>query len=64
MPRIEVRKGEGLEKALRKFKTKLRREGVLDEFKKREFYEKPSQKRRKEHEAARRREIKRRKESE
>jgi small subunit ribosomal protein S21 len=64
MPRIEIKKGEGLEKALRKFKTKLRREGVLDEVKKREFYEKPSQRRRKQQEAARRREQRRRRESE
>lgn len=64
MTRIEIRKGEGLEKALRKFKTKLRREGVMDEIKKREFYEKPSQRRRKKEEAARRREKKRRREAE
>ena len=64
MPRIEVRKGEGLEKALRKFKTKLRREGLMDEVKKREHYQKPSQKRRKQAEEARRKEIKRRRESE
>ncbi|MBN2058733.1 MAG: 30S ribosomal protein S21 [Candidatus Saganbacteria bacterium] len=64
MTKIEVRKGEGLEKALRKFKTKMRREGLLDEVKKREFYEKPSQRRRKAEEAARRREKRRRRESE
>jgi small subunit ribosomal protein S21 len=64
MSRIEIRKGEGLEKALRKFKTKLRREGIMDEIKKREFYEKPSQRRRKKEEAARRREKRRRREAE
>jgi len=64
MTRIEIRKGEGLEKALRKFKTKVRREGLIDEIKKREFYEKPSQRRRKKHEAAKRREVRRRRESE
>jgi small subunit ribosomal protein S21 len=48
MPKIEIRKGEDLERALRKFKTKLRHEGIMDEMKKREFYEKPSQRRRKE----------------
>jgi small subunit ribosomal protein S21 len=64
MPRIEIRKGESLEKALRKFKTKLRQEGVLDEVRDREFYEKPSQRRRKKKEAARRREQKRRREAE
>jgi len=64
MPKIEVRKGEGLEKALRKFKTKLRREGLMDEVKKREHYQKPSQKRRKQAEEARRREKRRRREAE
>ena len=64
MPKIEIRKGEDLEKALRKFKTRLRHEGLIDEMKKREFYEKPSQRRRKEEETARRRETRRRKEAE
>jgi len=64
MSKIEIRKGEELEKALRKFKMKLRHEGVLDEMKKREYYEKPSQRRRKEAETARRREMRRRKEAE
>ncbi|MFH1683673.1 MAG: 30S ribosomal protein S21 [Candidatus Margulisiibacteriota bacterium] len=64
MPKIEIRRGESLEKALRKFKTKLRRDGVLDEVKDREYYEKPSQRRRKKHEAAIRREKKRSKEAE
>ena len=64
MPKIEIRKGEDLEKALRKFKTRLRHEGLIDEMKKREFYEKPSQRRRKDEEAARRRETRRRKEAE
>jgi small subunit ribosomal protein S21 len=64
MPKIEIRKGEDLEKALRKFKTRLRHEGIMDEMKKREFYEKPSQRRRKEVEQAKRREVRRRKEAE
>jgi small subunit ribosomal protein S21 len=64
MPKMEIRKGEDLERVLRRFKTKLRYEGVLDEIKKREFYEKPSQKRRKEAEEAKRREVRRRREAE
>ena len=60
MTKIELRKGEELEKALKKFKMKIRREGLIDEIKKREFYEKPSQRRRKQHEAAKRRENTRR----
>ena len=64
MPKIEIRKGEELDKALRKFKMKLRQEGVLDEIKKREYYQKPSQRRRKAEEEARRREHRRRKDAE
>ena len=64
MPKIEIRKGEDLERALRKFKTKLRHEGIMDEMKKREFYEKPSQRKRKEVEQAKRREVRRRKDAE
>jgi len=64
MTKVELRRGEDLERALRKFKTKIRREGIMDEIKKREYYEKPSQRRRKQQEAARRKEFKRRKEAE
>lgn len=60
MSKIEIRKDESIDKALRKFKMKLRREGVLDEMKKREYYEKPSQKRRKDKAKAERRERQRR----
>jgi len=46
LTRIEVRRDEPIDKALRKFKSKLRKEGLLEEMKRREFYEKPSQKKR------------------
>jgi len=64
MTKMELKKGEDLEKALRKFKMKVRREGLIDEIKKREFYEKPSERRRKKQEAAVRRETRRRREAE
>ncbi|HVN67847.1 MAG TPA: 30S ribosomal protein S21 [Candidatus Sulfotelmatobacter sp.] len=64
MPKIEIKKGEDLEKALRKFKMKLRHEGIMEDMKKREFYEKPSQRKRRELETARRREQKRKRDSE
>lgn len=64
MPKIELHKGEDIERALRKFKMKLRNEGLMDEIKKRESYEKPSQRKRRAKEEARRREAKRRKEAE
>ncbi len=62
MPRIEVRKDEPIDKALRKFKTRVRREGIIEEIKKREFYEKPSERRRKNMARAVRREVRRRQE--
>jgi len=47
MPKINVGKGESIDKALKKFKRKMRHEGLIDELKKREFYEKPSDRKRK-----------------
>ncbi|MFA4858513.1 MAG: 30S ribosomal protein S21 [Candidatus Margulisiibacteriota bacterium] len=60
MVQVNVRKDEDLDRVLRKFKSKLRREGVIDELKKREYYEKPSQQRRKREEKAKRKEVRRR----
>ncbi len=42
MVEVTVREGEPLEKALRRFKKKWERAGVLRDVKKRSFYEKPS----------------------
>lgn len=55
MTEIRVRENETLEDALRKFKKKCARAGVLAEIRKREHYEKPSVKRKKKAEAARKR---------
>lgn len=63
MTRIEVRRDEPIDKALRKFKSKLRKEGLLEEMKKREFYEKPSQKKRRELAQAIKREKRRQREA-
>ena len=62
MAKVEVRKDESIDKALRKFKMKLRKEGVLDELKRREHYEKPSEKRRHGLEKAKRKATRRRQE--
>ncbi|MFH1710303.1 MAG: 30S ribosomal protein S21 [bacterium] len=62
MAKVEIRKEESIDKALRKFKMKLRKEGVLDELKKREYYEKPSEKKRHNLEKAKRKEARRRQE--
>ena len=53
MAEIRVGENESLESALRRFKRKCARAGVLAEIRKREHYEKPSVKRKKKSEAAR-----------
>ena len=62
MTKYEIRKGESLDKALKRFKGRLRRDGVIDEIRKREFYEKPSETKRKDLEQAKRNERKRQRE--
>ena len=46
MSRIEIAPGEPLEKALRRFKKKIERDGLLKLLKARKHYEKPSEKKR------------------
>ena len=46
MSRIEIGPGESLEKALRLFKKKIERDGLLKLLKARKYYEKPSEKKR------------------
>nr|WP_283205608.1 30S ribosomal protein S21 [Garciella nitratireducens] len=55
---IKVGENESLESALRRFKRQCARSGVLSEVRKREHYEKPSVKRKKKSEAARKRKRK------
>ena len=45
MPLVRVREDETLENALRRFKRKCEKSGILSEVKKRQHYLKPSQKR-------------------
>ena len=58
MSEINVRENESLEQALSRFKRKCANAGVLAEVRKREHYEKPSVKRKKKSEAARKRKFK------
>ena len=60
MSEIRVKENESLEQALRRFKRKCANAGVLAEAKKREHYEKPSVKRKRKSEAARKRKMKKR----
>jgi small subunit ribosomal protein S21 len=43
---IKLKKGESLEKVLRRLKKRLDREGTLKEVRSHRYYEKPSEKRR------------------
>ena len=52
---VRIRENESLESALKRFKRQCARTGVLAEARKREHYEKPSVKRKKKAEAARKR---------
>jgi small subunit ribosomal protein S21 len=47
MPLVKVYGGESLEVALKKFKRQCEKAGILSEVKRREYYEKPSVKRKK-----------------
>ncbi|GAA3188257.1 MAG: 30S ribosomal protein S21 [Lentilactobacillus diolivorans] len=55
MAKTVVRKNESLDDALRRFKRTVSKSGTLQEYRKREFYEKPSVKRKLKSEAARKR---------
>ena len=55
MSEVRIRENESLESALRRFKRKTARDGILAEARKRKHYEKPSVKRKKKAEAARKR---------
>ena len=58
MSEIRIKDNESLESALRRFKRQCAKSGVLAEVSKRENYEKPSVKRKKKSEAARKRKFK------
>lgn len=58
MSEIRVKDNESLDAALRRFKRSCAKSGVLQEVRKREHYEKPSVKRKKKSEAARKRKFK------
>ena len=55
MAEIRIKENETLDNALRRFKRSCAKSGVLAEVRKREHYEKPSVRRKKKSEAARKR---------
>ena len=58
MTEIRVGENESFDNALKRVKRQCARSGVLSEYRKREHYEKPSIKRKKKSEAARRKKRK------
>ena len=62
MPDIVVREKEPFEFALRRFKKQCEKAGILTEVRKRQFFEKPSLRRKKKAVSARKRAMKMRKE--
>lgn len=59
MTMVKVGENESLESALKRFKRKCQRDGIIGEVRKREAYLSPSVKRKKKEEAARKRARKR-----
>ena len=60
MTKTTIKNGESIDDALRRFKRSVSKSGTLRDARKREHYEKPSVKRKKKSEEARRRNHKRR----
>jgi small subunit ribosomal protein S21 len=62
MPGIRLRDNESFESALRRFKKKCEKAGVLSDLRKHQHFEKPSERRKRKLNAARRKENSRRQE--
>ena len=58
MSTVIVKENESLDSALRRFKRECQKAGIQQEIRKREFYVKPSVRRKKKSEAARKRKFK------
>ena len=59
MPNVRVRENEPFEYALRRFKRSCEKAGILSETRRREFYEKPTQERKRKKAAAVKRHLRR-----
>ena len=55
MSTIHVGENDSLDSALKRFKRKCQKDNILGDMRKKEYYEKPSVKRKKKEEAARKR---------
>ena len=58
MSTVRVGENEYLDNALRRFKRKCSRDGIIGDMRRKEHYEKPSVRRKKKAEAARKRNVK------
>ncbi|MCP5425000.1 MAG: 30S ribosomal protein S21 [Gammaproteobacteria bacterium] len=58
MPSVKVKDNEPFDIALRRFKRACEKAGILAEVRRREFYEKPTQERKRKHAAAVKRHLK------
>ena len=55
MSKVRVGENESLDSAIRRFKRKCQRDGIIGDLRRKEHYEKPSVKRKKKAEAAKKR---------
>ena len=55
MSTVKVGENESLESALKRFKRKCQKDNIMGDLRRKEFYEKPSVRRKKKEEAARKR---------
>lgn len=58
MPVVKVKENESFEQAMKRFKKQCEKAGVLSEVRRREYYDKPSVRRKKKAIAARKRALK------
>ncbi|MDD4351182.1 MAG: 30S ribosomal protein S21 [Clostridia bacterium] len=58
MSTVKVGETESIDSAIKRFKRKCQKDGIIGDLRKREQYEKPSIKRKKKSEAARKRALK------
>lgn len=60
MTYVRIRPGDNFDDAVRKFKKRVEKDGILQEYKKRQYFEKPSDEKRRKRMEARRKALKKR----
>lgn len=58
MPMVKLKENESFEAAMKRFKKQVEKAGILTELRRREFYDKPSIRKKKKAAAARKRALK------